>query len=462
MTNDPILRAFDEIARRHDDAPLVASPTARATRAEIQALSLTIARDVERGPAPPGGYVLLTCANGSGFLAALLGVRRAGRVPVLADWSAPPGERDRIARSLGIAAGVACDLAFPTRDQGPRVVPFAHRAASPPSRAAYVKVTSGSSGTPVGIMTTAEALATDDDQIAMTMGVGAEDRILAEIPWSHSYALASAVLPALRRGSLLIVADTGGPWGPLEAGRALEATFFPAVPVYLHTIASLAETPAWPATLRKVIAAGAPLSASTASRFEEAFGLRVHAFYGASECGGICYDREGGAALRGTVGTPLVGVTVTLQEAGLRIRSGAVGSGYVPVPRDELRGGAFLAADLAEWTASGELRLLGRADALINVGGKKVHPAEVESVLREMPGVRDVVVVGAAAGEGGREVVRAVIACDPEAIRYETVAAWCRARLAPHKIPRSLQLVDEIPRNARGKVDRAALASAVE
>ena len=462
MTNDPILSGFDEIARRRPDAPLVASPTAKATRAEVQALSFAVAREVERSAAPQGGYVLMNCANGAGFLAALLGVRRAGRVPVLADWSAPAGERERIAAALGIAAGVACDLAFPARETAPRVAAFPYDAASPPPRSDYVKLTSGSSGTPSGIATTAEALATDDDQIAMSMGIAAEERILAEIPWTHSYALASAVLPALRRGSLLVVADAGGPWGPLEAARDLGVTFFPTVPVYLHTIASLAEPPAWPSTLRKVISAGAPLRADTAARVHEAFGLRVHVFYGASECGGICYDREGGAAFRGTVGTPLAGVTVSLHESGLRVRSAAVGSGYVPIPRDELGGGAFLAADLGEWTATGELRLLGRADALINVGGKKVHPAEVESVLREMPGVRDVAVLGAAVGEARREVVRAIIAGDPGVVRYETVAAWCRARLAPHKVPRSLQIVDEIPRNARGKVDRAALAPAIE
>jgi long-chain acyl-CoA synthetase len=189
--------------------------------------------------------------------------------------------------------------------------------------------------------------------------------------------------------------------------------------------------------------------------------MPVHVFYGASECGGICYDREGSAALRGTVGTPLNGVTVELCDGAVRVRSAAVGSGYVPVAREELSGGTFLAADLGTWTSGGELALLGRADALINAGGKKVHPAEVENVLREMPGVREVVVVGVAAEQGEREIVRAVIACDPARVTYEEVAAWCRVRLAAHKVPRSILLVDDIPRTARGKIDRAALAGRV-
>jgi long-chain acyl-CoA synthetase len=461
MKSDPILTVFEELARRDGTAPVVASPQRQATRDEVLALSRAIERAAGRSAAPPGAYVLIACANGAAFLAAMLGVRRSGRVPVLADWTTPPDERARIAGALGIAAAVVCDEAFPDQAAAVRTIPLPAAPATPAAGVDYVKVTSGSTGTPSGIAVTAESLIADDEQIASSMGISGDDRILAQILWSHSYALSSAVLPALRRGSLLVISEDGGPWGPLDAGRALGSTFFPTVPVYLHTIASLAEAPVWPASIRTVISAGSPLRPDTAARFQAAFGMPVHVFYGASECGGICYDREGSAALRGTVGTPLNGVTVELCDGAVRVRSAAVGSGYVPVAREELSGGTFLAADLGTWTSGGELALLGRADALINAGGKKVHPAEVENVLREMPGVREVVVVGVAAEQGEREIVRAVIACDPARVTYEEVAAWCRVRLAAHKVPRSILLVDDIPRTARGKIDRAALAGRV-
>ena len=161
--------------------------------------------------------------------------------------------------------------------------------------------------------------------------------------------------------------------------------------------------------------------------------------------------------MRGTVGAPIDGVAVTLDADGVvAVRSKALGMRRIPEADDRLEGGVFRSADLGAFTASGELALLGRADALINVGGKKVHPAEVEAVLRAMPGVHDAFVLGVAADGDERHIVRAFVACDP-ALTYADVASWCRERLAGHKVPRSIVRLSEIPRTPRGKVDRAAL-----
>jgi long-chain acyl-CoA synthetase len=94
---------------------------------------------------------------------------------------------------------------------------------------------------------------------------------------------------------------------------------------------------------------------------------------------------------------------------------------------------------------------------MVNIKGKKVNPREVESVLAELGGVEEAVVLGVPVPERGGEVLRAVIACRPGRLTREEVLAWCRERLAAHKIPRSLILLPEIPRTARGKLDRAAL-----
>jgi acyl-CoA synthetase (AMP-forming)/AMP-acid ligase II len=96
-------------------------------------------------------------------------------------------------------------------------------------------------------------------------------------------------------------------------------------------------------------------------------------------------------------------------------------------------------------------------DDVINVKGRKVDPAEVESVLARLPGVEDVVALGMPAADSGGELLRAVIACQPGRLSYESVLAFCRSRLPEHKVPRSVVLVEEIPRTARGKVSRAAL-----
>src|SRR6185436_17513087 len=178
------------------------------------------------------------------------------------------------------------------------------------------------------------------------------------------------------------------------------------------------QPPAWPESLRLVISAGAPLNAAAAGRFRETFGLPVHTFYGSSECGGICYDRDGGAALRGTVGTPVDGVRVAIkpfdggeEDEGLVIvHSEAVGETYVPEADSRLTHGAFETSDVAAWSGS-ELVLRRRADRVINVRGRKVDPAEVEHVLLDLPDVEEAVVLGVPAADGRGQIVRAVIAC---------------------------------------------------
>jgi acyl-CoA synthetase (AMP-forming)/AMP-acid ligase II len=458
MREDPILDAFDRLTAADGSAPLVAGRRGAVPRAEIDRLSRAVAEQLAERRALPGTYALLTAVNGAGFLAALVGTRRAGLIPVLADASSPAAERARVAAALGAAFQIECDEPFPKGPDAIRVRAEDRVAGTAPEGAGYVKLTSGSSGAPAGVAIAPEALAADDDQLASSMGLRASDRFVAAIPWSHSYGLSSLVMPALRRGSLLVIPDDGGPWAALEAASSLAATVFPTVPVYLQTIASLAAPPAWPASLRTVISAGAPLHAETAARFKETFGRDAHVFYGASESGGIAYDREGGAALRGTVGTPVDGVDLTLDEDGaVHVRSSAAGLAHVPDPSPRLGGGVFRSADLASWTPEGELRLTGRADTLINVGGKKVHPAEVETVLRSMPGIREAVVLGVPAEGDERTVVRAFVACDPASVSYADVASWCRERLARHKVPRSIVRLNDIPRTARGKIDRAAL-----
>ena len=296
----------------------------------------------------------------------------------------------------------------------------------------------------------------DDAALAVTMGIGNGDRLLATIPMSHSYGLSSLAMPALMRGTLLILPDEGRVFDPLIAAEQTGATVFPTVPAVLDALLRLAEPPSWPAALRLVLTAGAPLSPVTAGRFREAFGLPVHVFYGASECGGICYDREGTAGERGTVGTPVEGVRIVLEEGVITVHSPAVAAGYIPEGDDRLGNGRFVAGDFAEWR-DGELVLRGRVDDLVNIKGKKVNPREVEAVLAQLPGVREVAVLGVCLPGRSDEVLRAVVAADN--LTAAEVVAWCRPRLSPHKVPRSVVLVTELPRTSRGKLDRRELTA---
>ena len=138
----------------------------------------------------------------------------------------------------------------------------------------------------------------DDEALTRTMGIRPDDRLLASVPFSHSYGLSSLVVPAIVRGTQLVVVDTPGSFTSLEAILATGATVFPTVPAFLSGLLRMAEAPTDLGTLRLLISAGAKLLPETAVRFRERYGRPVHVFYGASECGGITYDAEGSAAER--------------------------------------------------------------------------------------------------------------------------------------------------------------------
>jgi long-chain acyl-CoA synthetase len=478
MPTDPIYRAF---ARLSSDAPrtaLVVSRTRRADRGAVADLARGVAGLIDDFAAmtalPANRPIAFAAGNGIGFLAGFLALRASGRPALLLDSGTPEAERLRIARRLGAVAILECPCSWPASPEG-----FALRAVaagegeesgegtgfSDPEAypdLAVIKVTSGSTGAPRGIATPSEALIADDEQLGRSMGLRPEDAFVATVPMTHSYGLTSLAMPALLRGQVLVLPEGDSPVEPLAAAEACGATIFPTVPAYLDALLRTSHPPAWPRTLRLALTAGAPLPRATAVRFRETFGQPVHVFYGASESGGICFDREGGAGERGTVGTPVDGVSLRLLDpdengAGVvAVTSPAVAFGYLPESDERLVGGTYRTSDFACFR-DGELALLGRVDDLVNIKGKKVNPREVERVLVELIGVHEVAVLGVPRAACGGEVLRAVIACGDGALSTDQVLAWCRPRLAAHKVPRSVVLVRALPRTDRGKLDRAAL-----
>lgn len=488
---DPILRSFDALVESDPASLLAISGHRRATRGVVSALARAagthLARPVAGGACAPGSLIGLMAPNGPAFLASLIAIRRAGCTALLLDAAAARGEALRVVESLGAVGLLHAACGWPSDPADWRWIDQRNRsgesgAVEPVAltpEIAVVKLSSGSTGEARGIVTPSASLLADETALTATMGLERADRYLCAIPLSHSYGLASLALPALTRGTTLVFPAADNLIDPLLAAQEAEATFFPTVPAYLDALVRMAEPPAWPASLGLVITAGAPLSPLTSERFRATFGLPVHVFYGASECGGIAYDREGGAAERGTVGAPVEGVRIRLEglnawpglAVGSRgeeshgrctatgvviVESAAVAAGYLPEPDGRLADGRFRTSDLGAW-AGGELALRGRIDDLVNVKGKKVNPREVEAVLARLQGVVEVAVMGVPHPATGSETLRAVVACSRGRLTREEIVGWCREHLSGHKVPRSVILIDRLPRTARGKLDRAAL-----
>ena len=205
-------------------------------------------------------------------------------------------------------------------------------------------------------------------------------------------------------------------------------------------------------------------------RFFEAFAVKVHSFYGTSEAGGIAYEDGEDLREETTVGRPLSGVSIALRpeegappEGGrVHVAGKAVAARYVggnPADGSFVDGG-FLTGDIGRFDAEGNLMLTGRVSAFINVAGRKVQPEEVEQVLRAMPSVSDVRVVGAADAARGQQIVACIVPRDGQR-NILAVRQYCAARLAAYKVPRQVVWLDRIPLTARGKTDRAQLEALV-
>jgi acyl-CoA synthetase (AMP-forming)/AMP-acid ligase II len=312
-----------------------------------------------------------------------------------------------------------------------------------PAGTRLIKVTSGSTGQPKGIYTTEANLIADCENICSTMEIAPDDVNLGAIPFSHSYGFSNLVTPLILQGTAIVATNAYLPQTLVDLANEHRCTVAPLIPMVFDHLATAAHGNFQ--TVRTFISAGAPLPALTSRRFRERFGIPIHSFYGCSETGGITYDRNGSAAERGTVGSPMNGVELSIESSRLTVSSRSA------------VGGAFVTDDLVALNDDGELVLTGRASDLINTAGKKVNPREVEAVILQIEGVREAKVYGEAAGARG-EVVAAVVVATPDVTR-ELVREFCRARLSLHKVPRIVKLIDAMPVDERGKIKRAALAA---
>ena len=239
-----------------------------------------------------------------------------------------------------------------------------------------------------------------------------------------------------------------------------EATVFPGMPIFYQAFCEMENVPALP-KLRLCISAGAPLSATVAKKFREKFKQPIHSFYGASECGGICYDRDAANDIEGFVGAAMKGVDLEIVDAKakssqVRVRSAAVGDGYFPEPDEEkLSGGTFVPDDLLTRRGSG-FKIVGRVSDVINVAGKKVNPAEVEAHLLRFAGVRQAVAFGRESALRNEEVVACVVG-DAD-LRENDLLEFCRSGLSAWQAPKRIFVIDAIPVNERGKISRRELA----
>jgi len=329
------------------------------------------------------------------------------------------------------------------------------------NRPSLLKLTSGTTAAPRAIRFRSEQLLADCDQICETMGISDVDLNFGVIPVSHSYGFSNLLTPLIARGVAMVLSQDRTPRAVLNDLAKTDATVFPGMPVFYQAFCEMKDVPVLP-KLRLCISAGAPLPITVPKKFRERFGLPIHSFYGASECGGICYDREAKNEIEGFVGSAMKDVALEMidpsaEASQVRVRSAAVGDGYFPEPDEEKLGdGVFVPDDLLARRGPG-FKIVGRVSDVINVAGKKVNPAEIEEALLRFPGVRQAVAFGRPAGAGFRnEEVAACVVVDV-GLRENEILEFCRNGLSAWQVPKRIFIVDSIPANERGKISRREL-----
>lgn len=322
-----------------------------------------------------------------------------------------------------------------------------------PSNCVHLKTTSATTGAPRVVAFTGEQLAADADNIVATMGLRPDCPNLGVISLAHSYGFSNLVLPLLLHGIPLILVDAPLPETVRQAASDFEAITLAAVPALWR---AWHEAGAIPGNIRLAISAGAPLALALEKVVFTSHQLKIHNFYGSSECGGIAYDgtslpREDSAC----VGRAMQNIHLSVGDDGcLQVRGHAVGETYSPEPSTNLAGGCFRTSDLVE-IIEGSVYMRGRAGDQINVAGRKLSPEVVEKALLSHPAIRECLVFGVPSADADRTdtivaCIAAAIPINAESLRLfllETLPAW--------QIPREWLFVKSLETNQRGKLSRA-------
>jgi acyl-CoA synthetase (AMP-forming)/AMP-acid ligase II len=454
-SNDALLAAWETTRARAKDAPAIFDTRGEITRTfhQIEA----DARDFEAkiGIFAAGCVVAIQIGNHEDWPAILVACLRKRLVVLPLEQTISEQARDAGLSTCQCAGLITAENTAPLVRKIDNCIP--DWGDQPPS---LLKLTSGTTAAPRAIRFRSKQLLADCDQICDTMGITEVDLNFGLIPISHSYGFSNLLTPLLARGVPMVLSRDRTPRAVLADLARAEATVFPGMPVLYQAFCEMENTPALP-KLRLCISAGAPLPIVVARKFQEKFERSIHSFYGASECGGICYDRDGSNEIEGFVGQAMKDVHLDLVEettsaSQVRVCSAAVGDGYFPEAEETKLGrGVFIPDDLLKKTANG-FRIVGRVSDVINVAGKKVNPAEVEAHLLRFSGVHQAVVFGRESALRNEEVAACVVA-DAD-LREADLLEFCRSQLSGWQAPKQIFIVDVIPVNERGKISRRDLA----
>ena len=428
----------------------------------------------------PGDRLLLRLGNDVDFPIAYLGAIAVGLIPVPTSSLLTAPEVAKIIRLIRPAAilqgpGIACPATeIPVIEQPAlhtmRSLPAARFDRGDPERLAYILFTSGTSGTPRAVAHAHRAIWARQMMVEGWYGLRPGDRLLHAGAFNWSYTLGTGLMDPWANGATALIPAPGTELRALpDLMQRHEASIFAAAPgVYRKFLRPGArfDLPA----LRHGLSAGEKLPDTIREAWNRATGTKIFEAYGLSECSTFISGSPAHPAPPGTLGRPQPGRRVAILGPGGPVALGAEGRiaihrsdpglmlGYLDAPEEtaaRMQGNWFDTGDQGVMQESGDITYLGRADDMMNAGGYRVSPLEVEAVLNTCPGIHQSAVTDIEVKADTRLIMAFYTADQP--LAQDALNAHMRAQLARYKCPRAYYHVKTLPTGANGKILRRAL-----
>ena len=338
-----------------------------------------------------------------------------------------------------------------------------------PDDLAALLYTSGTTGRSKGAMMSHRNLISNALSLVELWQITDQDRLIHALPIFHTHGLFVAMNTSLLAGAQVRF------MAAFDADTIMDAlpqsTMLMGVPTFYTRLLDDARlTREQAANMRLFISGSAPLLAENHTAFEDRTGHRILERYGMTETNMITSNPFNGDRVAGTVGYPLPGVDVVITDDGKPVAPGEIGmievrgdnvfQGYWNMPEktaEELRtNGFFITGDLGVATDDGRISIVGREKDLIIAGGYNIYPKEIEDVVNDIAGVKESAVFGVPQADFGESVVAAIVLENP-ALSDADIAAQVTPLLARFKQPRHYVIVESLPRNTMGKVQKNVL-----
>ena len=451
---------------------------------------------VERGGVKRGTVVAVLLPNGAEFVITYFAIAHAGGTVQPIDERLQPDEVQAMLRDSGaeglIVHGVLAPRIARLRDEpgslrwmlgvdldDPGVERWKDWCATPsralpeaqPGDVAELMYTSGTAGEPKAVSRSHENVLAASHNSILGFGYRPDDTILIMMPLSHSSALNSQMVPLLELGGTLVLLDRFSVRGALETIRTEQVTCMRAVPAMLRALLTAPDFRGEDLpSLRLIVNSSAAIDRETFVELKRRFAaIEVMNSYGLTEASTCTVLRDDEVLRRpDSIGVPIEGVGMTLRDAsGNEVGEGEEGEIWVRGPhvfvgyrgRPGLResvmhDGWLRTGDLAHRDADGYFYLHGRRDDVIDCGGRKFAPQEVEQTIEQLEGVAEAAVIGIPHRMLG-QVAKAFVVARPGArIEPRAVIQHCQRKLASHKVPFAVEVVADLPRNSLGKLLR--------